>query len=246
VRKKPYIKKIATVSKFDVFYVDGPFIREHIDEEFTNFGQHFRFRFIPAREFWIDFERTPGEEEFFIDHLLVENRLMSQGWPYDKALEAADRKERAERRKVDFMKKGIVPRPRRKELLADIHVRLLKKYCTPAVAVWIVDAEIVRDVYFIDFTEGGHDKVYGFVPTGEVWLDDDLKFSELRFVLLHEVHERRLMATRDWPYHKAHRSASHIEYHCRHHPEDLDRYLRDEIALNAQSKVPRARASSAK
>jgi len=40
------------------------------------------------------------------------------------------------------------------------------------------------------------------------------------------------MATRAWPYDKAHRSASRIEYHCRHHPEDLNRYLQDEIALN--------------
>jgi hypothetical protein len=230
--KKPYIKKIETVSKFDVFFVDGSYIRENIDEEFTNFGQHFRFRFIPAGEFWIDFERTPGEEKFFIDHMLIENRLMNRGLPYDKALKAADRNESAERRKVDFIRKGLVPLPKPRAMLAKIHVRLLKKYSSPGLAVWIVDAEIVRDVFFIDFTEGGHDKVYRFVPAGEVWLDDDLKLSERRFVLLHEVHERRLMATRAWPYDKAHRSASRIEYHCRHHPEDLTRYLRDEITLN--------------
>lgn len=230
--KKPYIKKIETISKFGVFFVDGSYIRENIDEEFTNFGQHLRFRFIPAAEFWIDFERTPGEEEFFIDHLLIENRLMSRGLSYNKALKEADRKESAARHKVDFIRKGLVPLPRHKKMLAKIHVRLLKKYSSPPLAVWIVDAEIVRDVFFIDFTEGGHDKVYRFVPAGEVWLDDDLKLSERRFVLLHEVHERRLMATRNWTYDKAHRSASRIEYHCRHHPKDLNRYLRDEMALN--------------
>lgn len=109
--KKPYIKKIETVSKFDVFFVDGSYIRENIDEEFTNFGQHFRFRFIPVDEFWIDFERTLGEEKFFIDHMLIENRLMSRGLSYNKALKAADRKENAERRKVDFIRKGLVPSP---------------------------------------------------------------------------------------------------------------------------------------
>jgi hypothetical protein len=228
----PYIKKIETVSRFDVYFVDGAYIREHIDEEFTNFGQHLRFRFIPTDEFWIDFERTPGEEEFFIDHMLIENNLMRQGMPYDKALVLADRKESAERRLVEFMKMGLGRKPQPADILGKIRVRLLKKYSAETVRVWIVNGELVRDAYFIDFTEGGHDKVYHFVPAGEVWLDDDLRLSELRFVLLHEVHERRLMATKGWPYHKAHRSASHIEYHCRHHPEDLERYLQEEIALN--------------
>jgi len=244
--KKPYLKKIGRVSKFQVYIVDGAYIRENIDEEFTNFGQHFRFRFIPADEFWIDNERTPGEEEFFIDHLLTENRLMARGLAYDKALEIADGKEKAERRKVDFIKKGLSPRPSPKELIAKIHVQLLKRYSSASVHVWIVDGEIVRDIFFIDFTEGGHDQVYRFVPPGEVWLDDDLKLSELRYVLLHEVHERRLMATKHWPYFKAHRSSSHIEYHCRHHPEDLDRYLKDEIALNKAIPGPSSRTSRVK
>lgn len=35
-----------------------------------------------------------------------------------------------------------------------------------------------------------------------------------------------------WPYVKAHRSASRIEYHCRAHPEDLEADLRLEIVKN--------------
>ena len=35
-----------------------------------------------------------------------------------------------------------------------------------------------------------------------------------------------------WPYFKAHRSASHIEYHCRHHPAELDKTLQKEIDKN--------------
>ncbi len=227
---KPYEKKIQTVADFDVWFVDGKHIREKIDEEFTNFGQHFRFRFIPRHEFWIDQERTPGEEHFFVDHLLLENRLMAGGMPYDQALEKADRRELKERRKVDYIKKGLTPGLPKAEVLAKVHKEMLKGY-SQHLNVWVADGRVVRDIFFIDYTEGGHDKVYSFIPAREVWLDDDLELRERKFVLLHEVHERFLM-TQGEKYFQAHRSASHIEYHCRHHPKELDRTLAGELAKN--------------
>ena len=42
--KEPYIKKFLEIAEFKVYIVDGKFIREKIDEEFTNFGQHYRFK----------------------------------------------------------------------------------------------------------------------------------------------------------------------------------------------------------
>jgi len=229
--EKPYIQKIETISRFDVYFVDGHYVRDRLDEEFTNFGQHFRFRFIPASEFWIDNERTPGEEEFYIDHMLLENRLMAEGYSYDDALGKADQAEVKERRKVDFIGKGIPPPGKKEEFIPKVHKQYLEKYSRGGVKVWIVDGELVRDVFFIDYTEGGHDKVYSFVPAGEVWLDDDLQPSELKYVLLHELHERHLM-TQGWNYPKAHRSSSHIEYFCRHHPQELEGKLAEEIEKN--------------
>jgi hypothetical protein len=229
--EKPYLHKINTVSKFDIYTVDGKYIRDHIDEEFTNFGQHLRFKFIPAHEFWIDHERTPGEEEFFIDHMLLENRLMTEGYSYDDALAKADKAEVKERRKVDFIKKKLQPHLNKEDYLPRIHKQILEKYSGGGVKVWIVDGELVRDLFFVDYTEGGHDKVYPFVPPGEVWLDDDLQPSELKYVLLHELHERHLMA-QGWDYNKAHRSSSHIEYSCRHHPQELEQKLQEEISKN--------------
>jgi len=230
--KKPYEKKIQTVDEFAVWFVDGKYIREKVDEEFTNFGQHYRFRFIPAHEFWIDRERTPGEEHFFVDHLLIENRLMAGGMTYDRAIEKADRAEVRERHKVDYIKKGLKPGQPKAEVLAKVHKKLLKCY-SRYLNVWVADGEIVRDVYFIDYTEGGHDKVYAFIPPREVWLDDDLEPGERKYVLLHEVHERFLMVQGE-KYFQAHRSASNIEYHCRHHPEELDRRLAEELAKNKE------------
>jgi hypothetical protein len=227
---KPYLKKIETVAGFAVWSVDGKYIREKIDEEFTNFGQHYRFRFIPKHEFWIDQERTPGEEHFFVHHLLLENRLMAEGMPYDPALEKADRAELRERHKVDYIKKRIKPGPSKAKVLAKVHKKLLKSY-SRHLNVWVADGRVVRDVFFIDYTEGGHDKVYTFIPPREVWLDDDLELKERKFVLLHEVHERFLM-TQGLKYSQAHRSASHIEYYCRHHPQELDKTLARELAKN--------------
>ena len=45
--KKPYIKKYKSINGFDVWIVDGKYIRDKINEEFTNFGLNSRFRFIP-------------------------------------------------------------------------------------------------------------------------------------------------------------------------------------------------------
>ena len=228
--KKPYVKKIAVISKFTVWLVDGQYVRTKMDEEFTNFGQHYRFRFIPRNEFWIDHLHGPGEAHFFIDHLLIENRLMAEGVGYDQALARADRAELKERYKVDFIRRHHTAGQSPPATIRRVHKTLLRSYSRD-LRVWIISGELVRDLFFIDFTEGGHDKVYHFVPAGEVWLDDDLMRTERPFVLLHEVHERRLMAGGlDYPH--AHRSASHLEYFCRHHPGQLKKKLAEEVRQN--------------
>lgn len=222
--KPPYLKKVGQRGRISIWVVDGTYVRTHIDEEFTNYGQHYRFKEIPEDEFWIDQEASPDEGKFFIDHLLVEHRLMERGMPYDQALEAADRAERAERKRAGDVRKltqgGKLPDP------AQVHVRLWKKLESP-VSVWIVNGRLVRSVFDDDFTEGGHDYVYEFVPENEVWIDNDLEEAERPYVLLHELHERNLMA-QGWDYDRAHADSSRLEYHCRHHPEQLHEALVNE------------------
>jgi hypothetical protein len=219
IMKKPYLKKLDQIADIKVWIVDGQYVRGRMDEEFTNFGQHFRFRFIPRQEFWIDQEHGLGEEHFFIDHLLVEHRLMSHGMAYDDALGKADAVELKERRKAELIKQ--ISKLSRRKTLENIHKQMFKKYSGGGVNVWMVRGELVRSLYFIDFTEGGHDLVYPhFIPKNEVWLDDD-----------HELHERHLMGL-GWPYVKAHRSASRIEYHCREHPQELEANLLLEAEKN--------------
>ncbi|MFA5857330.1 MAG: hypothetical protein WC867_08260 [Candidatus Pacearchaeota archaeon] len=223
---KPYIKKIRKISNFDVWYIDGEYVRKYIETDFTNFGQHFRFKFIPKNEFWIDKEYSVKETRFFIDHLLIENRLMMEGKKYEFAITRGDKIEKRER---DKLKKNIsLKKIKDSEILVKkIHKKLLKNYSNE-VKVWIVRGDRIRYLYNIDFTEGGHDKVYKFVPKGEIWIDDELSNKELKFVLLHEAYERNLM-NKGFTYEKAHSAALKIEYYCRHNIKETDKILKKEL-----------------
>ena len=103
--KPPYLKKVASRGEYQVWIVDGAYVRGHIDEEFTNFGQHYRYSYIPKNELWIDNEAKPDERAFFIEHLLTEHNLMAKGMSYDDALVQADLVERRERRKAGDVRK---------------------------------------------------------------------------------------------------------------------------------------------
>ena len=216
--KAPYVEKLDDRGRFKIWIVDGAYIRGHVDEEFTNFGQHFRYPYIPEDELWIDREAEHDEHGFFIDHLLVEHRLMEKGIPYEKALESADSTERRERRRAGDLRK-LTSRGTKLPDGHDVHERLWKRL-ENGLTVWIVNGRLVRSVFDIDYTAGGHDFVYEFVPQGEVWIDDAIEEAERPYVLLHELHERNRMAG-GWPYSKAHAESSRIEYHSRHHPDEL-------------------------
>lgn len=215
--KLAYIEKVDDSGDIQVWIVDGAYIRGNIDEEFTNFGQHYRFPYIPVNEFWIDREAQHDERQFFIDHLLLEYRLMADGMPYEKALPRADQKERKERHRAGDLTRltvhGKLPEGK------DVHEKLWKRL-ENGVSVWVVNGSLVRTVFDIDFTEGGHDYVYEFVPENEVWIDDAIMEPERGYVLLHELHERNRMS-KGWPYSKAHTESSRLEYRCRHHSGEL-------------------------
>lgn len=226
--KKIYIKKFSKVSGFKVWIVDGKYIRDNVEEEFTNYGQHYQFKFIPEDEFWIDRERDFGEEKYFIESMLVMDRLISKGMKDKEAAKIADRIERRERSKSKLMKKELKIKNHKGNIIKTVYKSLIKKYSTKKIKVWIIRGELVRDLFFLDFSEGGHDKVYNFIPENEVWIDDDLDLAERKFVILHEMHERNLMC-RGKNYDSAHESSSKIEYFCRKHPKKLDRYIRREF-----------------
>lgn len=232
VPAKPYLRLEQHLGDTSVWVVDGPYVRKSVDEKFTNFGQHYRFPFIPYDEFWLDEEETPGEAAYFIAHLDVERRLMMGGMDYAYAVEHADAVEQAERNRSPRLQQALalLQEGHTAELMGMIHKQRLDAY-SEYVSVWVVDGELVRGLFFVDFTEGGHDRVYDFVPPNELWLDDDVRPDERLFILLHEMHERGLML-RGWTYDNAHTAASRLEWRCRKNPDEIERRLAKEMARN--------------
>lgn len=242
--KKPYIKKYCEIKGFKVWIVDGKYIRDNIDVEFTNFGQHHRFKFIPKNEFWLDKEYGGDDEApYFIENLLVENICMERGASFYKAWEKGAKKE-AKLRKIHEEKK-----PPEKELIDKLYKRLLKRYSRKKLKIWLVNGRLVRNYFYVDFTEGGHDLVYDFVPNNEVWLDDDLDPREIRITLLHEIAERNLMKEglaydpfdprkavikqnkKAKIFKSAHEMANHIEKYFRTNPKGLDEELKKKLKV---------------
>lgn len=217
-----YLRKLGRRGKIMIWLVDGRRIRSKLDEEFTNYGQHFRFPFIPEDEFWLDREAVPNERKFFLDHLLVEWRLQKAGYSYSYAAGKANRKERAERKKSKDLKK--IKDKDGRLVHAKVHCRLIKKI-HDGLTVWLVHGRLVRSAFDIEFTEGGHDLVYRYVPKKEVWIDNDVVASERLYVILHELYERSLMA-RGLSYKRAHNKASLLEWRARHNEKKLERFLR--------------------
>jgi hypothetical protein len=220
--KPAYIKKIEERDHLVIWAVDGAYIRGHVDEEFTNFGQHYRYNYIPNNEFWIDLGTRADEWRFFIDHLLVEYRLMEKGMPYENAIVEADKEERKERRRTQDLSR-LTNHGQKLPDGKDVHVHLWKKLKN-GISVWIINGRLVRSIFDIDFTAGGHDYVYEFVPENEVWIDDEIGEAERGYILLHELHERNRMAS-GWDYDKAHNESSRLEYHFRHHSDELHEAL---------------------
>ena len=184
-KKLPYlIKKIATVAGFEVWLVDGDYIRQHVNSNFCNFGQHGQFHFIPSKMFFISKERRHDESKYYIEHMLKENALMAKGVSYDEANAEGTKAESKLRAKDNkFTDK-------------DIKIKIL--YQDKYITIWEVNGHAVRNLKNTLWTQGATDKTHDFIPHGEVWIDDDVfKQQPVEF---HELNERILLnAGMDYP-----------------------------------------------
>lgn len=224
-RRLPYLERMQKRGGVEVWMVEGSWVRTNRDEEFSNFGHHWTFpKLIPKEEIWIDKESAPDEHRFYFAHAYMERRLMAGGKDYDSARRQANAHERKLRVASGDVRKVTagrdLPQP------SKVHTRLWKTLPS-GVTVWYVDGRLVRSAFDIEFTEGGHEHVYEFVPHNEVWIDDDLQEDEVAYVLFHELHERNLMM-KGTDYDTAHAAASKKELHLRKHPAEVHEALADE------------------
>lgn len=85
------------------------------------------------------------------------------------------------------------------------------------VKVYIVDGDLIRHNYYMDYVDGGHDLVYGpgnktypevnFISPNTIWLDGSNDYGTMLETLYHEVIERRLMS-QGMTYDEAHKIAN--------------------------------------
>lgn len=82
----------------ELWVVDGRAVRDRFDPNFTGGGHHWRYRFIPRREIWIDDAVAERELDFTVAHEAHELGLMRSGMSYNDAHDRALTVERALRR----------------------------------------------------------------------------------------------------------------------------------------------------
>lgn len=89
--ENPYLELLGeSPDGMEIFLVDGRFVRENMDFDFTEGGNHYRYpEFIPENEIWVDDDMSEDEREFVIVHEVIEATLMAQGMSYDDAHDRA-------------------------------------------------------------------------------------------------------------------------------------------------------------
>jgi hypothetical protein len=79
----------------------------------------------------------------------------------------------------------------------------------------LIDGEEVRNKISVDFTMGGHEFVYDYVPENEVWIEDLKSDFDKLCTIIHELVERYIMGKYGTEYEEAHDIATKVEYQIR-------------------------------
>ena len=159
--------------------------------------------FVPARQLWID-RRYRGETKFFLEIFRIERmRKWTKKGDNDRY---PPYKRLREYLKEKLCRPGPIPDfVEREEWNAEHRVNLV-----------YVRGDIVRKYLDPHFIFGGHDLVYPSYITAPktIWIDVTQDPREIRYTLIHESHERKLME-RGWRYGPAHASAIRKELKLR-------------------------------
>lgn len=102
-------------------------------------------------------------------------------------------------------------------------------YLSKDIKVYLVDRNLVRKQYYKTFVEGGHDRIYAFIPKGEIWIDSKVSNRKKMLVTLHEAIERNEMG-KGIGYNKAHRKANGVESYFKREPSGLLERMIEEMS----------------
>lgn len=98
--------------------------------------------------------------------------------------------------------------------------------------VVLVDGPKLRDLVFIDFTEGGNTQIYPWLPLHEIWIDI-CNEAEAQPILLHELAEWNRMRA-GASYDAAHNMANVLEQAVRSDASQYHRLIAREIEFSKQ------------
>lgn len=164
------IFQAAFQDNMKIKFVDGHKVRMSIDTDFCAISSWKRDEYIPKGEIWID-KAYKKEADWLKRMHLFENKMLN--------------KSHTERRQIvcrKFLKKiRIIPK------------FIIRKECKDGLTIKYVEGSIVRKYIDPKFVLGGHDLVYNYIPKDEIWIDSRQGNKEIKYTLLHEIHERNLM-----------------------------------------------------
>lgn len=197
----------GTVGPYAVEIVDEQQVRDSSPEleEFSNYAIPSDFPDqIPEQTIWLSAEVPQDERWILIEEAIARIEAEAKGLDPAEAYDAGLHRS-----------KQLRGRSHPKESKpSDDSVKLKKLATAGGLTVWLVDGEKIRDSVDIDFVEGGHDLVYGFIPENEIWIDKEVPASERQVIVAHEADERKLMSG-GMPYEEAHKHASRFEWNLR-------------------------------
>ena len=209
---------IRTYKGFKIWLVEAGWIRDHWDNDFTDFGVPAHFKFIPAGELWVDQATASSELKYMVKQAWREQKLLSSGHTFTEAMTDAERDEQADR------SRSAADR-------AKVKVRQVADY--GAVSVWLVDGAAVRAQFSDDFVDGGNGRAYRWMPANEIWLEDDLS-ADQDYIELHEITEWNWMG-RGEAYSQAHHKASQNEILARRDGHDVRELLAQQVRIARQA-----------
>jgi len=209
---------IITHEGYDIYSVNALAVRDttQSDEEFGNFATHEQFpHLIPKEEIWIADKSIDKEGLFYIADALARMNELAKGTPEEKAYMAGLEVERILREKLLGLKfRNGQPHKRIPSQLYLEHYLTLSDPKS-LIAVRLVDGNLVRSWYKLDYVEGGHGYVYKWCPKNEIWIEKDVQRSEIPFLVTHEYLELRLMRDKKMEYDRAHDICSKVEFKLR-------------------------------
>lgn len=193
--------------KYKIKYLDGLKIRNTLDVDFGVIGSSKIYNYIPEGEIWLD-KLYIKEKEHFLKIHLAELKLMER-MSYEQARKIIEKKFVETGKTPDF----VVKQKKYKEfILKYLDGRIVRKFIDPKFILGCHGSGL------------GRHKLSKYIKNNEIWLDIRQDKKELRYTLIHEYEEAKLMK-KGMKYQDAHDFALVYEKIARR--KDGAKYLKD-------------------